>query len=166
MLVSIKHRTSLLGAQADGQTLTCSLGHWGDQEQGVDSCPFVGAEAPLGVRWTEKLSSTRGTVDGGTHGSGVRCGISLPQHLKLAVLIPRCSWNKRGMWYLRVVSSTLCNSCLKADCIKYPVDGVGFVFALKWINLDSHTRITVLILPHWWAFMCSLEMELIFSYVL
>lgn len=119
------------------QTLACSLGHWGDMGQGVDVgfLPICGCRSSCGcgmhIKAFERLQM------GCTHGSGVGCVISLPQHFKLAVFMPRCSWNKRRMWYLRAVSSTLCYSCLKADCIRYPVDSVGFVFALKWINLAS-----------------------------
>lgn len=165
MLVSIKHRTSVLGTQADGQTLAWSLGQWGDWEQGVDVgfLPICGcsssSERGMHRKAKQHLRDCRWSVH--THGSGVGCGISLPQHFKPAVLMPRCSWNNRGMWYLRMISFTLCKSCLKSDCIKYPVDGVGFVFALKWINLGSHTEISLDS-----ATLMGLHMELIFSYML
>lgn len=137
----------LLGTQAGGQTLACPLGHWAGQGCGISAHLWV--QKLLWVWDARKGWAAFEGLQVGllTRGSGVGWCISLPQHFKLAVLVPRCSWNNREMSYMKVVSSTLCNSCLKADCIKYSVDGVGFVFALKWITLDSPTKITVLILP-------------------
>lgn len=146
MLVSMRHTTSLLGAQAGGQTLLCSLGHWADLGCGIPPVGGCRGSSEHGMHRKAEQHSRDCRWDS-WHVDQEWDVASLPQHFKLAVLIPRSSWNNREMWYLSMVSSTLCSSCLKADCIKYSMDGVGFVFALKWINLDSHTKITVLILP-------------------
>lgn len=78
MLVCIKHRTSVLGTQADGQTLACSLDHLGDQEQGVDVgfLPICGCSCFWVWDAQKDWAAFKGLQMGCTQASGVGCGFS------------------------------------------------------------------------------------------